>query len=66
MAHLLSSDTLHVPKRLLTQRTPLTEWQRRLFDSLSLRRLEGMPVQYVVGRWDFHHIIPRPETEELV
>lgn len=39
------------------------------------RQEERMPVQYLVGEWDFHHInlvvrkpvlIPRPETEELV
>ncbi|CEL95770.1 unnamed protein product [Vitrella brassicaformis CCMP3155] len=73
MAHVLSSDTLNLPKRLV--RTALTEEQRRLFDSLCAKRLRRMPVQYVVGRWDFHHIsvkceppvlIPRPETEELV
>jgi release factor glutamine methyltransferase len=40
-----------------------------------LRETKRMPVQYLVGEWDFHHVslllrkpvlIPRPETEELV
>lgn len=40
-----------------------------------LRAAKHVPVQYLVGEWDFHHLslemkpptlIPRPETEELV
>lgn len=40
-----------------------------------LRETKRLPVQYLVGEWDFHHVslllrkpvlIPRPETEELV
>jgi len=40
--------------------------------SMTTQRLDRMPVQYIVGDWDFHNIniklippvfIPRPETE---
>jgi release factor glutamine methyltransferase len=40
------------------------------------RRLQYEPIQYIIGKWDFHHLTgliikkpmlcPRPETEELV
>jgi len=39
---------------------------------MTQQRLNRMPLQYIVGEWDFHHItvklappvfIPRPETE---
>lgn len=45
------------------------------FDSMVARRLEGEPLQYVVGSWGFRTLdltvdrrvlIPRPETEEVV
>lgn len=46
------------------------------FEIFCKKRLENMPVQYIVGEWDFHDLrglhmrktvlIPRPETEELV
>lgn len=45
------------------------------FDSMVARRLQGEPLQYVVGSWGFRHLdllvdrrvlIPRPETEEIV
>jgi release factor glutamine methyltransferase len=45
------------------------------FSELCARRLERVPIQYLVGDWDFRDItltlrppvlIPRPETEELV
>ncbi|XP_073086728.1 MTRF1L release factor glutamine methyltransferase isoform X1 [Manis javanica] len=54
---------------------PLTAWQLQCIQELSSRRLQRMPVQYVLGEWDFHGLslkmappvfIPRPETEELV
>ena len=47
-----------------------------LYLSLLKRRARFEPVQYIMGRWDFHHLLglrirrpmlcPRPETEELV
>jgi release factor glutamine methyltransferase len=45
------------------------------FDALWTRRLDGMPVQHLLGEWDFYGrpftvdrraLIPRPETELLV
>lgn len=45
------------------------------FDAMVARRLEGEPLQYVVGSWGFRTLdlavdrrvlIPRPETEEVV
>ncbi len=42
---------------------------------MTARRLEGEPIQYVLGEWSFRHLdlyidrrvlIPRPETESLV
>ena len=44
-------------------------------EKLALRRIEGEPLQYILGRWSFLDetffvgpgvLIPRPETEELV
>lgn len=62
----LSSKILH---------TPLTAAQQEQIQQLSNKRLERMPVQYVLGEWDFQDLtlkmrppvfIPRPETEDLV
>lgn len=45
------------------------------FDDLLARRLDGEPLQYVLGRWSFRELdvlvdrrvlIPRPETEQVV
>ncbi|KAF6099465.1 HemK methyltransferase family member 1 [Phyllostomus discolor] len=56
-------------------RQPLTPAQLQCIRELSGRRLQRMPVQYVLGEWDFQGLslkmappvfIPRPETEELV
>ncbi|NWI49352.1 HEMK1 methyltransferase, partial [Calyptomena viridis] len=56
-------------------RAPLTAMQREQIHQLSNKRLERMPVQYVLGEWDFQDLtlkmrppvfIPRPETEDLV
>ncbi|XP_071611733.1 MTRF1L release factor glutamine methyltransferase isoform X2 [Heliangelus exortis] len=55
--------------------TPLTAVQQEQIQQLSKKRLERMPVQYVLGEWDFQDLtlkmrppvfIPRPETESLV
>ncbi|KAM6256993.1 MTRF1L release factor glutamine methyltransferase [Porphyrio hochstetteri] len=55
--------------------TPLTAEQHEQIQQLSNKRLERMPVQYVLGEWDFQDLtlkmrppvfIPRPETEDLV
>ncbi|KAL7301846.1 hypothetical protein TKK_0005453 [Trichogramma kaykai] len=53
----------------------LTQQQSQKLEELCLCRLSSMPVQYIVGEWDFRNItlkleppifIPRVETEELV
>jgi len=53
----------------------LNQEQADTLDRLVQCRLARMPVQYLLGNWDFHNItiqvrppvfIPRPETEELV
>ncbi|XP_075619007.1 MTRF1L release factor glutamine methyltransferase isoform X2 [Balearica regulorum gibbericeps] len=55
--------------------TPLTAVQQEQIQQLSNKRLERMPVQYVLGEWDFQDLtlkmrppvfIPRPETESRV
>ncbi|CAN8186009.1 unnamed protein product [Coccothraustes coccothraustes] len=62
----LDSKSLH---------TPLTALQQEQIQQLSHKRLQRMPVQYVLGEWDFQELtlkmrppvfIPRPETEDLV
>ncbi|XP_021384881.2 MTRF1L release factor glutamine methyltransferase [Lonchura striata] len=62
----LDSKSLH---------TPLTALQQEQIQQLSHKRLQRMPVQYVLGEWDFQDLtlkmrppvfIPRPETEDLV
>ncbi|RLV94414.1 hypothetical protein DV515_00013117 [Chloebia gouldiae] len=61
----LDSKSLH---------TPLTALQQQQIQQLSHKRLQRMPVQYVLGEWDFQDLtlkmrppvfIPRPETEVL-
>jgi len=46
-----------------------------LMTTLAMQRMDGIPVQYVIGEWDFRQLtlsmkspvfIPRPETEQLV
>jgi len=55
--------------------TMLDRKQKEELDSLILCRMARMPIQYILGNWDFHNItldlhppvfIPRPETEQLV
>ncbi|XP_019403020.1 PREDICTED: hemK methyltransferase family member 1 isoform X2 [Crocodylus porosus] len=55
--------------------TPLTAEQQEQVQQLSAKRLQRMPVQYVLGEWDFQDLtlkmrppvfIPRPETESQV
>ncbi|NXH56624.1 HEMK1 methyltransferase, partial [Rhabdornis inornatus] len=62
----LDSKSLH---------TPLTALHQEQIQQLSHKRLQRMPVQYVLGEWDFQDLtlkmrppvfIPRPETEDLV
>jgi len=55
--------------------TQLDDKQQEHLDRLVMCRMARMPVQYLLGNWDFHNItldihppvfIPRPETEQLV
>ncbi|RZF38707.1 hypothetical protein LSTR_LSTR013697 [Laodelphax striatellus] len=49
--------------------------QRKQLDGYCLQRLSRMPVQYIIGEWEFRDLtlgmrspvfIPRPETEQLI
>ncbi|XP_063578157.1 MTRF1L release factor glutamine methyltransferase isoform X3 [Pongo abelii] len=74
VAHVLGAKTFQsLRPALWTQ--PLTSQQLQCIQELSSRRLQRMPVQYILGEWDFQGLslrmvppvfIPRPETEELV
>ncbi|KAF2360536.1 Modification methylase HemK [Trinorchestia longiramus] len=53
----------------------LSSDEREILKRYIICRVQRMPVQYIVGDWDFHNItldlwppvfIPRPETEQLV
>ena len=57
------------------EKTTLSEEQSKQLERMTNCRLANMPLQYIVGNWDFRTIqlkttppvfIPRPETEELV
>jgi hypothetical protein len=58
-----------------TMNKPLSEDEMNQLKSHAQKRLKKMPVQYILGNWDFYGLtlncrepvlIPRPETEELV
>lgn len=70
----LSTTTTTTPEQLEHWEMTAAGWSemRRL---CMLRAAQHVPVQYLVGEWDFHRLslemqpptlIPRPETEELV
>lgn len=74
VAHVLGAKTFQSLRPELRSK-PLTPWQLQCVQELSSRRLQRMPVQYILGEWDFCGLnlkmtppvfIPRPETEELV
>lgn len=74
VAHVLGAKTFQSLRPAL-RRQPLTPGQLQCIRELSGRRLRRMPVQYILGEWDFQGLnlkmaapvfIPRPETEELV
>lgn len=53
----------------------LNDIQMNRFEELCECRIARMPIQYIIGEWDFRNVtlkmqppvfIPRPETEELV
>ncbi|GFS17821.1 hemK methyltransferase family member 1 [Elysia marginata] len=70
IAHVLGKKTLFGVKL----DTVLSRSQTDQVNSLCKKRLTRMPVQYILGEWDFQDVtlkmkapvlIPRPETEEL-
>ncbi|XP_041350475.1 MTRF1L release factor glutamine methyltransferase-like isoform X2 [Gigantopelta aegis] len=70
VAHVLGKTTLHG----VTPSTHLNTDQIRQLESMCEQRKRRMPVQYIIGEWDFCDLmlkvqpptlIPRPETEEL-
>lgn len=74
VAHVLGAKTFQSLKSVLRTR-PLTPQQLQCIQVLCSRRLQRVPVQYILGEWDFRGLslkmvppvfIPRPETEELV
>ncbi|XP_044906556.1 MTRF1L release factor glutamine methyltransferase isoform X3 [Felis catus] len=74
VAHVLGAKTFQSLRPVLRTQ-PLSPWQLQHVQKLSSYRLQRMPVQYILGEWDFQGLslkmappvfIPRPETEELV
>ncbi|KAI0216317.1 MTRF1L release factor glutamine methyltransferase [Lamellibrachia satsuma] len=71
VSYVLGHKTLHHVDLM----TMMSASQLHEVSALTRRRLDGCPVQYVLGEWDFRDLtlrmeppvfIPRPETEELV
>jgi release factor glutamine methyltransferase len=76
-AELLLAHTLHQPRTFLLAHpeAELTAPQQTTFESLTARRANGVPLQYLTGLQEFYGLelrttpdalIPRPETEHLV
>jgi len=76
-AELLLAETLKLKRMDLYLKfdMPVADQERQTFRELCKRRLEGEPVQYIIGNQDFFELkldvdsrvlIPRPETEQLV
>ncbi|XP_023562000.1 hemK methyltransferase family member 1 isoform X2 [Octodon degus] len=74
VAHVLGAKTFQSLQPVLWTQ-PLTPQQLQCVQELCSCRLQRMPVQYILGEWDFQGLslkmappvfIPRPETEELV
>ncbi|XP_021517755.1 MTRF1L release factor glutamine methyltransferase isoform X1 [Meriones unguiculatus] len=78
VAHVLGAKTVKCnfqSLRPVLRTKLLTPQQRESIQELCSHRLQRMPVQYILGEWDFRGLslkmvppvfIPRPETEELV
>lgn len=70
IAHVLGKKMIHeVPSQLTLECSSIST-----INELCQQRLKSIPVQYIIGEWDFHELvlkmrkpvfIPRPETEEL-
>ncbi|XP_006270372.1 MTRF1L release factor glutamine methyltransferase [Alligator mississippiensis] len=74
VSYVLGAKTFH-SLSASSMSTPLTAEQQEQVQQLSAKRLQRMPVQYVLGEWDFQDLtlkmrppvfIPRPETEDLI
>ncbi|CAO2633665.1 MTRF1L release factor glutamine methyltransferase [Lemmus lemmus] len=74
VSHVLGAKTFQSLRPVLWTK-PLTPQQLQDIQELCSHRLQRMPVQYILGEWDFRGLslkmeppvfIPRPETEELV
>ncbi|XP_071984661.1 MTRF1L release factor glutamine methyltransferase [Engystomops pustulosus] len=74
VAHALGAKTFHsIGSRAV--RSPVSADVTTLIEKMAQERLKRVPVQYIIGEWDFLDmtlemrppvLIPRPETEELV
>ncbi|XP_041047830.1 MTRF1L release factor glutamine methyltransferase isoform X3 [Carcharodon carcharias] len=71
ISHVLGGKTVHSLAEEVLSR-PLTTEQKQMIWNLCSKRLQHMPVQYVIEEWDFRDLtlklkppvfIPRPETE---
>ncbi|XP_074861289.1 MTRF1L release factor glutamine methyltransferase isoform X2 [Carettochelys insculpta] len=74
VSYVLGAKTIHSLSASSLSK-PLTWAQQQHVQQLSAKRLQRMPVQYILGEWDFQELtlkmrppvfIPRPETEDLV
>lgn len=75
-AEILITETLHIDKsKLYISSFEISGEISRHVDSLAERRVQGEPLQYIIGHVDFYGLkinvgkgvlIPRPETELLV
>ncbi len=70
-----NNDIVEDAKYQSIKHKELTEEEFNTFIEMMNRRLTSEPLQYIIGKWDFHDITlnirkpclcPRPETEELV
>lgn len=74
LAHVLNVKKLReLPQS--SEELSMTKSEQEQFEKLCECRMARMPVQYIIGEWDFRELtlkmkppvfIPRPETEELV
>lgn len=71
LAHVLGRKTLEGT----SEHQRMSSAVSTMMTTLAMQRMDGIPVQYVIGEWDFRHVtlemkspvfIPRPETEQLV
>lgn len=70
------NDLLGISKgKILLSEVRVTEEQEKIVNDVIKKRLNGEPLQYILGKWDFYDLtfavgegvlIPRPETEMLV